>query len=95
MLYKNRRLPIFAGVYFLRFWIDFLQAFGYLLTGRPSFSAAILKGHRDFWFRMRSSLERHREYGFKMPAGSRRGGIYRGFIVLRYLLGGRTFGKKM
>lgn len=95
MLYKNLPRCSFAGVYFLRFWIDFLQAFGYLLTGKSSFSAAILKGHRDFWFRMRGSLERHKEYGFRMPAGTRRGGIYRGSIVLRYLLGWRTFGKTM
>lgn len=95
MLYKNRRLPVFVGVYLLRFGIDFLQAFGYLLTGKPAFAGAVVRGHRDFWFRMRCRLDRHKEYGFRMPKGSRQGGIYRGFIVLRYLLGSRTFGKKM
>lgn len=95
MLYKNLPRCSFAGVYFVRFGVDLLQAFGYLLAGKPSFSAAVLKGHWDFWLRMRGSLERHREYGFKMPAGSRRGGIYRGSVVLRYLLGSRTFGKTM
>lgn len=95
MLYKNLPHYSFAGVYFLRFGIDFLQAFGYLLTGKSSFAAAILKGHGDFWFRMRRHLDRHKEYGFRMPVGTRQGGIYRGSVVLRYLLGRRTFGETM
>lgn len=92
MLYKNLSRGRFAGVYAVRFGIDFLQALGYLLTGKPAFAGAIVGGHRDFWLRMRRRLERHDEYGFRLPP---KRVFYRGSVAARYLCGRRRFGDMM
>lgn len=93
MLYKNLSLGAFAGVYFVRFWADGLQAAAYLLTRKTSFAGAIVRGHRDFWFRMRKRLVRDSERaGYGRPA---KNVMYRGSIVLRYVSGRRMFGKMM
>lgn len=92
MLYKNLPLPVFAGIYFLRFWIDGLQALGYLLTGKAPFASAVVSGHRDFWLRLRHGLDRRKEWGFALPSKKV---FYRGFVAARYLLGRRIFGKMM
>lgn len=92
MLYKNLSRGAFAGVYFVRFWADALQAAAYLLTGKSSFAGAVLRGHRDFW-RMRPKLARQRgKEGFALPGGQV---LYRGSVALRYLFGRRTFGNMM
>lgn len=92
MLHKNLSRGRFAGVYFVRLGIDFLQAFGYFLMGRFAFGAAVLRGHRDFWFRMRRKLDRQAEYGFRLPP---KRVFYRGSIAARYLCGRRRFGEMM
>lgn len=93
MLYKNLSCGAFAGVYFVRFWTDGLQAVVYLLTGKSSFAGAVFRGHRDFWLRMRKKLERRREKrGFALPGEHV---LFRGSVVLRYLFGRRTFGNMM
>ncbi|MDE5945510.1 MAG: glycosyltransferase family 2 protein [Rikenella sp.] len=95
MLYKNLSRGRFAGVYGVRLGIDLLQAFGYFLMGRFAFGAAILRGHRDFWLRMRRKLDRQAgqaEYGFRLPP---KRVFYRGSIAARYLCGRRQFGEMM
>lgn len=93
MLYKNLSHGFFAGVYFVRFWADGLQAVAYLVTGKRSFAGAVFRGHRDFWLRMRPKLVRRRgREGFALPGGQV---LYRGSVALRYLFGRRTFGNMM
>lgn len=95
MLYKNLSLWRFALVYGVRCPIDMLQAGGYIVLGRFVFAGAVLRGHCDFWG-MRRRLERRPEYGFSLPRDPHTAsGLYRGSIVLRYLLGWRKFGHMM
>lgn len=92
MLYRNLSLGYFAVLYFIRFWLDGCQAAAYLCTGRCAFAGAVVRGHRDFWCRMRSGLRRERWNGFALPSPRV---MYRGSVVLRYLFGRRRFGKMM
>lgn len=93
MLYKNLSHGLFAAIYFVRFWADGLQALVYLFAGKSSFAGAVVRGHRDFWLRMRPGLVRRRgKGGFALPGGQV---LYRGSVALRYLAGGRTFGNMM
>lgn len=87
MLYKNLTLLRFVIVYLVRFGTDFLRFLSYIFTIRFAFAAAIFRGHRDFW-RMRSRLDRHCEYGF-----GRVGQIYRSSIVLHYIFVSKNFKK--
>ena len=93
MLYKNLSRRAFVCVYAVRFWIDALQSLAYLVTGKTSFAGAIFRGHRDFWRKMRSRLQRQPgAVGFALPP---KNVFYRGSVVLRYVFGRRTFGNMM
>ena len=93
MLYKNLSRRAFVCVYAVRFWIDALQSLAYLVTGKTSFAEAIFRGHRDFWRKMRSRLQRQPgAVGFALPP---KNVFYRGSVVLRYVFGRRTFGNMM
>ncbi|HJE89275.1 glycosyltransferase family 2 protein [Rikenella microfusus] len=93
MLYKNLPGAAFAGVYFVRFWADSLQALLWLCTGKRSFAGAVVRGHRDFWRRMRPRLVRQPgKEGYALPAKQV---LYRGSVALRYLVGKRKFGNMM
>ncbi len=91
MLYKNLSRGRFAAVYGVRLGIDFLQALGYCLAGRFAFGAAVVRGHRDFWLRMRRGLARG-EASVAWPPGRV---FYRGSVALRYLVGRRKFENMM
>lgn len=92
MLYRNLSLGHFAVLYLIRFWLDGGQAAVYLCTGRSAFAGAVVRGHRDFWCRMRRGLRRERWNGFALPSPRV---MYRGSVALRYLFGRRRFGKMM
>lgn len=93
MLYKNLSRKAFACTYAIRFWIDGMQTIVYLLTGKTAFANAIFKGHRDFWRHMRARLQRvPGANGYVRPPENI---LYRGSIVLRYVMGRRTFGNMM
>lgn len=85
MLYKNLPLVRFAGVYCVRFGTDFLRAFSYLINGKWRFTAAIFRGHRDFW-RMRRGYDKSKS----LPRGAV-GQIYKGSVVLYYIFRNRSF----
>jgi len=85
MLYKNLPVWRFIIVLMARICTDALRMFTYLLRLKMDFAAAIFCGHRDFW-RMRRKLKSHSEWGFG-PVGS----VYRGSIVIRYVLGKKHF----
>lgn len=86
MLYKNLTGLRFFGVYIVRLGTDFLRFLSYVLTGKFKFSAAIFRGHRDFW-RMRKKLDRQTH----LP-NQKVGQIYQWSIVLKQLFGKKTFG---
>ena len=72
---------------------DGAAALGYLLGGHPAKFRAVVRAWRDFLRDHGRLLARRREIraaAKKVPTG-----IYRGSIVVRYLLGGRRFGQMM
>lgn len=93
MLYKN--LPCGRGgvVVALRMILDGGSALIYLLQGKKHFFRAVLAAHRDFREWRPALREERRRIHTSRTAKPR--GIYRGFILLRYLFGRRTFGKVM
>ncbi len=80
MLRKNRG----GAVVWLRMMLDGGSALVYLLTGRLRFARAVLRAHSDYK-RMRADIPR--------PASVSVKNIYRGSILLRYMLGWRRFGR--
>lgn len=80
MLYKNLSMPRFAVVLAVRMGTDSLRGLSYFISGKMDFVKAIYNGHRDFW-RMRKKLNRQENLGHRAV-----GQIYKGSIVLRYLI---------
>lgn len=94
MLYKCSSPVQRVVVSVVRPALDLLAAISYLLQGRRDNFCAVMRAYRDFigW---QKSLRNKRRTVRRAVKGSVRGKIYRGSIVLRYLLGRRTFGKMM
>ena len=74
--------------------LDLLAAFSYLAQGRPANFCAVFRAWRDF-IRWHGALSRKRQAVRRHLRGDAARNIYRGSIVLRYLLGRRTFGRMM
>lgn len=73
--------------------LDLLAALSYLVQGRADNFRAVFRAWRDF-FRWHPALaEKRRAVQSSRKASARH--VYRGSIVARYLLGGRTFGRLM
>jgi hypothetical protein len=89
MLYKNLESPRRAVVIGVRLILDGVAAGVYLLSGKWEFVKAVWRAHRDFFAR-RESLR-----GKRTPSIAHPQGVYRGSIVLRYMLGKRTFDNMM
>ena len=93
MLFKN--LPKGRGwaVVKLRMVLDGGSAFVYLMQGKKHFYRAVLRAHRDFRKWKPGLREDRNRIRASKTAKSRY--IYKGFILLRYMFGKRTFGKLM
>ena len=79
------------AVILLRPLADMLAALSYLAQGHPDWAWAVVRAHRDFLkWHPRLLAERRK---IREAAVSESEEIYKGSIVLRYLLGMRTFGK--
>ena len=89
MLYKNLSDGERRWIIPVRLVLDGLSAFVYLCQGRFSFVKAVWRAHREF-FASRSALRAKRTAAVATPQG-----IYRGSILLRVLVGKRTFGTMM
>ena len=89
MLYKNSRRA--RGVVFLRMVLDGGSALVYLLAGRRDLYRAVVCAHADFRCWLPRLRAQRREIQASCVARPR--GIYKGSILLRYLLGRRTFGR--
>lgn len=93
MLYKcaSSRQRLLVAV--VRPALDLLAALSYLAQGRADNFRAVFRAWRDF-LRWHSALARKR-HAIRSSRRSEAKHIYGGSIVLRYLLGGRTFGRLM
>lgn len=77
----------------LRLVTDMLAALSYLAQGEPRWALAVVKAYRDFLkWHGRLAAERRAIRGAAVAESSQ---IYKGSVVLRYMLGGRKFGKIM
>ena len=74
--------------------LDLLAALSYLVQGRSDNFRAVFRAYRDF-LRWHRDLSRKRKTIRQNRKGSAEEKIYRGSVVLRYLLGRRTFGRMM
>ena len=91
MLYKCASSPQRLVVAVVRPALDILAAFSYLVQGRGANFRAVFRAYRDF-FHWHGELSRKRRAIRADRRGSAAEHIYRGSVVLRYLLGRRTFG---
>ena len=73
--------------------LDVLAALSYLVQGRADNFRAVFRAWRDFLKWHPSLAEKRRAIQSSRKAGVRH--IYRCSILLRYFLGGRTFGRLM
>ena len=78
----------------LRPALDLLAALSYLAQGRGDHFCAVLRAWRDF-LRWHKALRRKRRAIRSTRCAEAADMIYRGSVVLRYLLGRRTFGRMM
>jgi hypothetical protein len=94
MLYKCASPLQRLAVAVVRPVLDLAAACSYLLQGRAANFRAVFRAYRDF-LRWHGALARKRRA--IRGAGKARASapIYRGSIVLRYLFGGRSFGRMM
>lgn len=94
MLYKCASPLQRLAVAVVRPVLDLAAACSYLLQGRAANFRAVFRAYRDF-LSWHGALARKRRA--IRGAGKARASapIYRGSIVLRYLLGGRSFGRMM
>ena len=93
MLYKCSSSGQRLLVAVLRPALDLLAALSYLAQGRADNFRAVFRAWRDF-FKWHPSLAKKRR-AIQSARKSEARPIYRGSIVARYLLGGRTFGRLM
>lgn len=93
MLYKNLAGGWLWILLPLRMVMDGLSATVYLLTGRSSLFREVLHAHADF-YRDRKRLRLQRKEIWTRVT-SRPEGMYRGSIILRYILGCKRFGDLM
>lgn len=93
MLYKNLPRGRGGAVVTLRMILDGGSALIYLIQGKKHFYRAVVQAHRDFRAWKPALREDRNRIQAARVAKSRQ--IYRGFILLRYLFGRRTFGRMM
>lgn len=92
MLYKCSSSAQRAVVAVTRPVLDLAAALSYLAQGRTDNFRAVFRAYRDF-FRAHGALSRKRREVRRHRRADATDKIYRGSIVVRYLLGRRTFGR--
>lgn len=83
-----QRIPVLL----LRPLLDLLAAFSYLLQGHGKSFCSVFKAYRDF-LRHHGDLLRQRREIRRTAVRRQVTGIWHGSMLLRYLFGGRTFGR--
>ena len=94
MLYKCASPVQRAVVAVVRPVLDLMAALSYLAQGRGDNFRAVFRAWRDF-LRWHGSLSRKRKEIRQQCRGTVARKVYRGSVVLRYLLGRKTFGRMM
>ena len=94
MLYKCASPVQRVVVAVVRPVLDLMAALSYLAQGRGDNFRAVFRAWRDF-LRWHGSLSRKRKEIRQQCRGTVAGKVYRGSVVLRYLLGRKTFGRMM
>lgn len=94
MLYKCSSPVQRAVVAVVRPVLDMMAALSYLAQGRGDNFRAVFRAWRDFLL-WHESLSRKRKEIRQCCKGTVAGKVYRGSVVLRYLLGRKTFGRMM
>ena len=94
MLYKCASPVQRAVVAIVRPVLDLMAALSYLAQGRGDNFRAVFRAWRDF-LRWHGSLSRKRKEIRQQCRGTVAGKVYRGSVLLRYLLGRKTFGRMM
>ena len=74
--------------------LDGMSAFVFLMQGRRDFFKVVFRSHMDF-YKILGMLRAKRRAIQRDRTGSAAGNIYRGSIILRHVLGRRTFGRMM
>ena len=94
MLYKCASPVQRAVVAIVRPVLDLMAALSYLAQGRGDNFRAVFRAWRDF-LRWHGSLSCKRKEIRQQCRGTVAGKVYRGSVLLRYLLGRKTFGRMM
>ena len=94
MLYKCASPVQRAVVAIVRPVLDLMAALSYLAQGRGDNFRAVFRARRDF-LRWHGSLSCKRKEIRQQCRGTVAGKVYRGSVLLRYLLGRKTFGRMM
>lgn len=90
MLYKNLSASSLFGVLFSRMVLDGLSALVFLAQGRMDFFRVVWQAHLDF-HKWRADLKPKRAQIQRLRVSAHSRNIYRGSILLRYMLGRHTF----
>lgn len=90
MLYKNLSGRSLWWVISARLVLDGVAVLGWLMVGKPGFFKAVWQAHRDFFNRRRGLRSVRADIQASRKASPLH--IYRGSIILRYILGRKKFG---
>ena len=91
MLYKNCESKILLRVFLARFFMDYLSALLFLLSGKFRDASAVFRARRSFW-KMLPDFKAQRIENLTLTTNKLIPEIYKGSILFEYyLLGKRTF----
>lgn len=91
MLYKNCESKILLQVFLARFFMDYMSAFLFVISGKFRDASAVFRARRSFW-KMRPDFKAHRIENLALTTNKLIPEIYKGSILFEYyLLGKRSF----
>ena len=91
MLYKNCESKILLQVFLARFFMDYMSAFLFVISGKFRDASAVFRARRSFW-NMRPDFKDQRKENISLTTNKLIPEIYKGSILFEYyLLGKKTF----
>jgi GT2 family glycosyltransferase len=91
MLYKNLNPKALAGIFALRFAMDYASCLLFLLSGKPGDAKAVIRARCAYW-KMRPHFHTLRQENLQLSTLRHIPEIYHGSLILSYyLFGKRTF----
>lgn len=94
MLYKNTSPGRFIFVFVARFFLDYLSAMVFLLSGKRGDAMAVLRARLDFW-KIHSEFRTQRMENRALTTVNPIPEVYRGSILLHYYFGGKRSFREM